>query len=320
METREKYLQYEKNLVVNSAPHVGDKNSVRKIMGTVLIAMIPALIAGVYFFGIRAFILTLTAAAACVISEAIFQKLAKQKVTISDLSAVVTGVLIAFNVPVTMPVWQVIVGSVFAIVVVKQMFGGLGKNFMNPALAARALLMASWPENMSAFTAPLSDSVSMATPLSGGEVISNLDMFLGKMPGTIGEVSKLALLIGLAILLFTKVIKIHIPAIYIGSTALFYLLFRGLSGGFSEAFSEIPMQLLSGGLFLGAIFMATDYATNPRTLKGKVIFALGCGFLTALFRVFGGYPEGVSYAILLMNITVPLIDKKTVPVQFGGGK
>ncbi len=318
MEIKSKYEEYAKNLIVNSSPHVKDKDSTSKIMRNVLIALIPALLFGIYNFGLRALVVTLVAAIVCVVSEALTEKAMKKKITISDLSAVVTGVLIAFNVPVTMPLWQVAIASIFAIVIVKQLFGGIGKNFMNPALAARAFLMASWPINMSNFTAPSSDAVSMATPLSGGESIKLFDMFIGNMPGTIGEVSKLALLIGLAILLITKVIKLHIPVIYIGSMAVFYVLFEGLVGGFSIALGNLPAQLLSGGLFLGAIFMATDYATTPRTTKGQIIFAVGCGLLTSLFRVFGGYPEGVIYAILLMNVATPIIDKYTIPVQFGG--
>lgn len=315
----EKYRKSSGKLSVSGSPHTSDKASVRGIMLDVIIAMIPAMVASLIFFGINSLILIITSVAACVLAELICQKMLKRPVTVSDLSAAVTGILIAFNVPVTMPIWQVVLGGFFAIVIVKQLFGGLGSNFMNPALAARAMMMASWSDSISSFTKPMSDAVSSATYLSG-QKFGMLDMFLGNIPGTIGEVSKLALLLGLFYLLFRRVISWEIPLTYFLSTAVLLTLFGTFKNGFDPSLKDLPYQMLAGGLFLGAIFMATDYATSPVSKKGKFIFALGCGFLTALFRVYGGYPEGVSYAILLMNVATPLIDKFTKPVQFGGAK
>lgn len=303
----------DKMLTVSSSPHVRSTESTRRIMLDVIIALVPAGIASVYFFGIRALLLILTSVVSAVVAEFIIQKIFKRESTIGDLSAVVTGILLAYNVPVSLPFYMVIFGSFFAIIIVKQFFGGIGNNFMNPALAARAVLVASWPAAMSAYTRPMTDLVSMATPLSGGPALSLMDMFIGKMPGSLGEVSALALLIGLIYLLVRKVIHIRIPLVYVATTAVLMVVF-------GTPISELPVQLLAGGLLLGAIFMATDYSSSPSTAKGQIIFAVGAGLITAVIRAYGGYPEGVSYSILLMNSATPLIEKYTVGRAFGGAK
>lgn len=295
-------------LIVSQSPHIWSEETTQGIMLDVVVAMVPAMIAAVYFFGLRAALLLVVSVASCVASEYLFNSIMKKKQSVSDLSAVVTGVLLAFNVPATMPIWQVIFGGVFAIIVVKMVFGGLGANFMNPALAARAMLMSSWPTTMTNYVKPF-DLMSSATPLSGGSA-SLFDAFMGNMAGVIGETSALAILLGLAYLLIRKVITWEIPVLYIATTALCLLLF-------GTPANEILLQVLSGGLLLGAVFMATDYTTSPVTFKGRVIFAVGCGLLTALIRAYGGYPEGVSYSILLMNCATPLIDKYVTPKVFG---
>ncbi|WP_243660173.1 RnfABCDGE type electron transport complex subunit D [Miniphocaeibacter halophilus] len=301
-------------LTVSATPHIRSSETSSRIMLDVVIALVPALIAGTYFFGLRALMLVLVSVAAAVLSEFVFQKITKKESTITDLSAVVTGILVAFNVPSTLPFYMVAFGSFFAIVVVKQLFGGIGSNFMNPALAARAALMASWPKEMANFVAPGADAISTATPLSGGEAVTLMDAFIGKMPGTIGEVSAICLLIGAAYLLVRKVISIRIPLVYILSTVVFLFAF-GIPA------NKLLDQVLYGGLILGAFFMATDYVTAPVSKKGQVIFALGCGLITAAIRMFGSLPEGVSYSILVMNVATPLIEKFTTPKAYGkGGK
>ncbi len=299
-------------LVVSSSPHLRSESTTQRIMLDVVIALVPALIAAVYFFGIQALAVALVGVVAAVASEYIFEVLTKRTLTINDMSAVVTGLLVAFNVPVTMPLWQVAIGSIFAIIIVKQLFGGIGSNFMNPALAARAFMLASWPDKMTAYVQPLSDGVSAATPLSGGPVVSTMDMFMGNMPGVIGEVSKLALLIGAAYLVFRGVISLRIPVIYIATTAVFGLLL-GVKADY------LLQYLLSGGLILGAFFMATDYASSPINKKAQIVYAVGCGLLTVLIREIGGYPEGVSYSILLMNVATPLFERVFKPAVFGVG-
>ena len=298
-------------LVVSATPHIRSSITNSKIMLDVIIALIPALIAGVYFFGIRALLMVLISVGTAVLSEYVFQKITNRPITVMDFSAVVTGILLAFNVPSSLPYYMIIFGSIFAIIVVKQLFGGLGSNFMNPALAARAALMASWPKEMASFVAPGPDAVTIATPLSGGEV-SLMDAFIGNMPGTIGEVSAICLLIGAAYLIIRKIINIRIPLVYILSTALFLLLF-------GTPANELLNQVLYGGLLLGALFMATDYVTAPVSKNGQIIFALGCGLITAAIRVFGALPEGVSYSILVMNVASPLIEKLTTPKVYGRG-
>jgi electron transport complex protein RnfD len=285
----------------------------------VIIALLPAAFTGIYFFGSRAALLIAVTVLSCVGFEYIIRKLLKRSNTISDLSAAVTGLILALNLPPDLPVWMAAVGSLFAIVIVKQLFGGLGQNFVNPALAARAFLLISYGTKMTYWTAPLAkvsgavDAVSYATPLGvlkeGGELPRLIDMFLGKIGGSLGETSTLALIIGGVYLLARGIISWHIPVIYIGTVALF----SWVSGG------DPLFNMLAGGLMLGAIFMATDYATSPMTQKGMIIYAVGCGVLTMLFRLYTNMPEGVSYAILLMNVTVPLIDRFTKPKRFGGG-
>lgn len=293
---------------VSSSPHIRSKDTTQMIMLDVIIALIPAIIASVYVFGMRALLLTLVTVAACVLSELVTQKAMKKPVRVRDLSAVVTGILLAFNLPANFPFWMAIFGAIFAIVIVKEMFGGVGKNFMNPALAARAVLLASWPEQM----AYQIDGVAQATPLSG-KPFAMLDLFLGNIPGTLGEVSKAALLIGAAYLLIKKVINIKMPAIYIITTGVLLLIF-----GYD--LEDTLMQILSGGLILGAFFMLTDYSSSPTSDMAQVVYAFGAGLLTVLIRVFGGYPEGVSYAILLMNVLTPLLDKLLKQKTFGRKK
>lgn len=296
-------------LTISSSPHIRSQMTTQKIMINVVIALLPALIVAGYVFGIYAIVLTGICVASCVLTEGIIQKLTKQEVTINDWSAVVTGVLLAFNLPIAAPWWMAVIGSAFAIAVVKQVFGGLGHNFMNPALTARAFLLASWPIHMTgtAFIPQGLDAVATATPLailkegSAAMLPSNLDMFLGMngVYGAIGEISALALLIGGIYLIARKIISWRIPFFYLLTVALI-----SLCMGLDPIF-----MLCSGGLMLGAFFMATDYVTSPNTPLGQILFAIGCGVLTMIIRHFGSYPEGVSYSILLMNIVTPLIDR-----------
>lgn len=309
-------LELNKPLTMSLAPHIRSSDSTRKIMLDVIIALMPAAIGSVYFFGINALILILVCVASAVGAEFLIQKLFKKDILIGDLSAVVTGILLAFNLPADAPWWVAVFGSIFAIIIVKEFFGGIGSNFMNPALAARAVLVASWPSIMAVYPSP--DGVSGATPLalmkagSGvGELPSLVNMFVGDIGGSLGETSALLLLIGAAYLLIKKVIDWRIPAIYIATTMVLLLIF-------GVGTDLILYHLLGGGLILGAFFMATDYSTSPITNKGKIIFAVGCGILTVLIRVKGGMPEGVSYSILLMNIMTPIIERFTKPKVFGG--
>ncbi len=317
MEAKNQEIAEQRLLNVSSSPHVRTTDSTQRIMLDVIIALVPAIVAAVVIFGIKALFVILVSVICCVLAEAASQKVMKKRITVTDLSAVVTGILLAFNVPSSMPLWQVAVGAVFAIVIVKQFFGGLGQNFMNPALAGRAFLLTSWGSNMSHTVVPFQpDAVSGPTPLSGGAYPSLLDMFLGKMPGMLGEVCTIALLLGAIYLIVRGVIHVRIPFTYIASFVVFMFLFGLITK--KVGLAELPQQVLAGGLILGAFFMATDYATTPMTPKGQLIFACGAGFLTALIRSFGGYPEGVSYAILLMNVCTPLIDKYVTMKPFGG--
>lgn len=315
----------DKMLTVSSSPHVRAAHTTQSIMKDVVIALIPSLLAGIYFYGLRALWLTLISVVSCVAFEALWSKIFKRPITIGDLSAVVTGILLAFNVPVGTPVFVVIVGAFVAIIFAKQIFGGIGQNFINPALAGRAFLLAAYPTSMRTFTETIpgkfvADAVTTATPL---ELIKNntltglpslLDAFIGNIGGCIGEASALALLIGGLYLLYRKVIKWHIPVCYLGTIFVMTLLCGGQ--GLQMSF----YSLFLGGAMLGAFFMATDYTTTPMTVKGQIIFAIGAGFITALIRLFGGYPEGVSYSILVMNLIVPLIDRCATQKRFGGGK
>jgi electron transport complex protein RnfD len=289
-------------------------------MWTVVLSIIPAGVAGVIIFGLDALWVTLVAVTAAVLTETIFEVWTKKKITVMDGSAVITGILLAYNLPSNVPLWLPIVGAVFSIAIGKQVFGGLGQNIFNPALVGRVFLMASWPKYMTTFVKPFSyDAITSATPLAvlkEGKIlehISYLDLFLGKRGGCIGEVCILALLIGAAILLYKGYISWHIPATYILTTAIFTYIF-----GAKQLFhGDWLFHILSGGLILGAFFMATDYVATPLTSKGQIIFGVGCGLLTAIIRLWGGYPEGASYAILMMNAATPFIDRYTKSRIYG---
>lgn len=317
-------------VVVTSSPHIKAADDTRSLMADVCLALLPALVVSVLTFGPRALVLTVATVISCVFFEWLYNKLLHQPSTIGDLSAVVTGMLLAFNIPVAAPIWMPVIGGAFSVIVVKMLFGGIGKNFMNPALAGRAFMLASWPALMTVWTRPgaelplfgnvtVTDAISTATPLASlkGGALPEADilrLFLGQTGGVIGETSALALLIGGAYLVYRKVISINIPAAYILTVAVLTFLFP--MGG-QERFAWMLSQILSGGLMLGAIFMATDYVTSPVTPNGQIIFGIGCGLLTVFIRYFGGLPEGVSYSILLMNTLVWVIDKKTHPRKFG---
>ncbi|MEG0999658.1 MAG: RnfABCDGE type electron transport complex subunit D [Cellulosilyticaceae bacterium] len=309
----------EKLLKVSSSPHIRESHSVQSIMLDVIIALLPAMLVSVYFFGFKALILIFVTILSCVAFEAIWGKLTKQPIAIKDLSAVVTGVLLAFNLPADAPIYVSIVGSFVAIILVKQMFGGLGQNFINPALAARAFLLAAYPTSMTSFSIGV-DATTGATPLvlmregNFDQMPSLMDALLGNVGGCIGEVSAIALLIGGLYLLYKKVITWHIPVCYMGTIFVITLCFGG------HSVYESFYSLMLGGVMLGAFFMATDYTTTPMNIKGQIIFAVGAGILTSVIRLFGGYPEGVSYSILLMNLTVPLIDRSIKVRCFGGVK
>lgn len=300
-------------LKVSSSPHVRAKDDTSRIMLYVILALMPTTIFGFFNFGLRALILVLVCIFTCVISEFLFEKAVGKKSTIKDFSAAVTGLLLALNLPYTLPVWQAVLGSVFAIVVVKMLFGGLGQNFMNPALGGRAFLVISFAATMTHFEY---DGVAGATPLAllkSGEQVNTLDMLIGRTGGTIGETSALCILIGAIILILLGVIDLVIPGVYILTFAIFVSLFGG--HGFDTTY--LVAHLCGGGLMLGAFFMATDYVTSPITPSGKVIFGICLGVLTGIFRIFGNSAEGVSFAIIFSNLLVPLIEKVTVPRAFG---
>lgn len=304
-------------LITQVSPHIFDKTTTQKIMLDVIIALCPAAVASVVLFGPRAALVIAVCVASCVLSEWLFEKICKRQNTISDLSAVVTGILLAFNLPVDIQIWQAVFGSVAAIIVVKQLFGGIGKNFANPAITARIIMLISFPAAMSNWTLPNGvDIASSATPLSimqgisEGELPSITNMLLGIRGGSIGETCAAALLLGGIYLIVRKVISWHTPVAFIGTVFIFTWILGG----------NPVYHVLSGGLLLGAIFMATDYATTPYTKSGKLIFGIGCGILTVLIRVWGSYPEGVSFSILMMNILTPYINKLTASKPFGGVK
>ena len=309
---------------VSSNPHVRARMTTAKIMQLVVIALLPAALMGIYNHGLKALAVLVVSTGSAALAEWLYDHFMHKKNTVKDFSAVVTGLLIGLNMPAGIPLWIPVLGSIFAIIVVKQLFGGLGQNFMNPALAGRCFLLISFPGHMTNFAAPaaahLVDTVSGATPLAAakaGEQVNLLSMFLGNTAGTIGETSALALLIGGIFLVCIHVIDLNIPLIYIGTELLFALLFGG--HGFDINF--LGAHLLGGGLMLGAWFMATDYVTRPITKKGQYIYAVILGLLTGVFRIFGNSAEGVSYAIIFTNLLVPLIERVTVPVGFGrGGK
>ena len=302
---------------VSSNPHIRDKSTTSSIMLDVIIALIPATLFGIWNFGVHAALNVVVAVAAAIAAEAAFQHFTKQKITIRDLSAAVTGLLLALNVPPSFPLWMTILGAVFAIVVAKQVFGGLGQNFMNPALAGRVFLFLSFSKQMAEFTY---DGVTGATPLAllkkTGNVTDLKNMFLGTEAGTIGETSVIALLIGGIYLLVKKIIDYRIPLCYLLSFIVCMILF----GGHGFSFEFVAAQLCGGGLMLGAFFMATDYATSPITPAGRIVFGILLGILTAIIRVFGSYAEGVSFAIIFCNLLVPIIEKYTVPKMFGAVK
>ncbi len=301
---------------VSSSSHIRAKDTSSRIMLYVVIALAPASIFGVINFGVMALVQILACIATCVASEWIFEKLIHKKNTINDFSAVVTGLLLALNLPHTLPIWQSVLGSVFAIVIVKMLFGGLGQNFMNPALGARCFLLVSFAGTMTSFTY---DGVTGATPLAllkSGESVDTMKMFLGTTAGTIGETSVIAILVGAIFLIFMGVIDLKIPASYIISFAVFILIF----GGHGFDMNYLVAHLCGGGLMLGAFFMATDYVTSPITPTGKIVFGILLGILTGLFRIFGANAEGVSFAIILGNLLVPIIEKFTIPRAFGQKK
>lgn len=302
-------------LKVSSNPHIRSPYKSSQIMLMVLAALLPASAFGVWNFGLNAFIIIIISVASSVTTEYIYEKLMHKKITINDYSAAVTGLLLALNLPATVPWWLPIIGSVFAVLIVKQLFGGLGQNFMNPALGARCFLLISFTGRMTDFTY---DGISGATPLAAlkaGEAVNLKDMFFGTTAGTIGETSVIAILIGAIFLLATGIINLRIPATYIITFALFIVIFggHGLDGSYLAA------QLCGGGLMLGAFFMATDYVTSPITKNGQLIFGIVLGIFTGLFRLFGNSAEGVSYAIIISNMLVPLIEKVTYPKPFGKG-
>lgn len=311
---------------VSASPHIKDASSTSNIMLDVIIAMLPTTIYGIWQFGLNALIVVIGTVGMAVLAEYLYQKFMKKPSTIKDLSAAVTGLILALNMPPEIPVWIPMLGAVFAIIVVKQFYGGIGQNWMNPALGARCFLLISFALKMTDFTSKRLgyDSVSGATPLAvqkqaaissatavAGKTYNLMDMFIGRIPGTIGEVSKIALLIGAAYLLYKKVITLRTPLAYILTVVLFTFIF----GNHTSTF--VLGHLLGGGLIFGAFFMATDYTTTPITPNGQIIYGICVGILTSLFRMFGGSAEGVSYAIIIGNILYPLIEKMTIPRPFG---
>lgn len=308
----------ETNLILSSSPHIHTRDSSRRIMLDVIIALLPAAIAGVIIFGAKALGVIAACVITAVVSEALFNLIVHKQQTVGDLSAVVTGLLLALNLSTNVAIWQCVVGTVFAIVVVKCLFGGIGKNFANPAITGRVFMLLAFSSVAGGAKPAVVELVSSATPLEllaqGSENAPSLmELFLGLHGGAIGETCCLALLLGFAWLLFRRVIKWHVPVIFIGTVFVLYLVF---TGSFQMALAEI----LAGGLFIGAIFMATDYVTSPITLKGKMVFALGCGLVTFIIRYFCAYPEGVSFSILAMNILTPYIEKFTGNTPLGGSK
>lgn len=316
------------NIRLASGPHIRTGQDTKNIMLMLIIALLFPTAAGIYFFGVDALWVICVSVASAVAAEWVWQKLAKKPVRIGDLSAVATGLILALNLPSTVPLWVPAVGSVFAIIIVKQLFGGIGHNFLNPAITARAVLLASWPALMTSWMLPVrylganpieADLATFATPLvsltdatfsgisTNNYSWSLLDLFLGNIPGTIGETCKAAILCGFAVLLISGVVKWHIPTVFLGTVMVFSWIL-----GINPV-----VAVLSGGVMFGAVFMATDYVTNPMLVKGRIIFAFGCGVIVCLIRKFGDYPEGVTYAILIMNIVTPLIDKYTKRKIFG---
>ncbi|MBQ7112642.1 MAG: RnfABCDGE type electron transport complex subunit D [Clostridia bacterium] len=303
-------------LYLSTAPHIRSEQNTQSLMRDVIIALLPTTAAGIFFFGLSAAMVIALSVVSCVLFEYLWQRITKQPIRISDLSAAVTGLILGLNLPSTAPWWMPVIGALFAIVVTKQLFGGIGDNFLNPALVARAVLLASWPARMTGATAYAiptmwsgADAVTSATPLAGYEA-STMDLFLGNIPGTIGEVCKAAILLGLVYMLVRKVITWRIPVVFLAVFAVLSLLV-----------GENPVvELLSGGVLFGAVFMATDYTTSPMTPNGQYLYAALCGVLVCVIRNFGAYPEGVTYAILIGNIVTPLLDKYSRPKLYGKPK
>lgn len=300
-----------KLLNVSSSPHVRSHDTTQGLMLDVCIAMLPATAFGVFQFGLNALMVLLVTVAACVASEYVYETIMKKPITVYDLSAVVTGMILALNMPANIPLWIPALGGIFAIIVVKQLYGGIGQNFMNPALAGRCFLLISFAGKMSDFAL---DGWTGATPLAqlkAGETVDLAAMFVGKIPGTIGEVSVIALLVGGAYLAYRQVISLRIPVTYILTVAVFAFIFG------QQDMTYVAAHICGGGLIFGAFFMATDYVTSPITPNGQIVFGVLLGVLTGLFRIFGGSAEGVSYAIIISNMLVPLIEKYTLPKAFG---
>ena len=307
------------NLRLSTGPHYLSRESTKTLMLDVLIALVPTTAAGIYLFGIKAAWVLAVAVISALLSEYAFQKLAKRPVRVMDLSAVVTGLILGLNLPAEAPLWLPAIGSVVAVILVKELFGGIGHNFMNPAMLARGFLLASWPARMSVYYLPArvlgatsvipagTDAVSAATALIRPSGYQVYDLLMGNIPGTIGEVCKIAILIGFLYMLFVGTVKWHIPVIFVGTVALMTLLLGG----------DPVKAVLSGGLLFGAVFMATDYVTNPMLKTGQIIFAVGCGVIVTVIRLTKAYPEGVTFAILLMNILTPLIDRMTSRRVYG---
>ena len=307
-------------LSLQSSPHIREKHNTRTIMLDVIIALMPALLVGIIVLGIRSLLVVALSVISAVVIEYLYCLITKRNNTILDGSAVVTGLLLAMTLPASVPLWQVVVGNLFAIIIIKKLFGGIGENIFNPALSARAFLMLIYPAGLTIYKSTV-DGVTSSTPLHQMVMpalpdASLLDMFIGNCPGSIGEISALALLIGLAYLVFRKVISLRIPVSYIVTVFVITLIFSKTDSPLKWSLYSI----LSGGVMLGAIFMATDYSTSPVTPKGQVIFGFGCGLLTVLIRYFGLFPEGVTYAILIMNSLVWIIDQFTAPRRFGTKK
>lgn len=311
-----------KLLVVSASPHIRSGRTTSHIMLDVLIALLPACIAGIYIFGWYSAVMILFSAVVCVGLEYGYEKLIKKQPTVNDFSAAVTGVIFALTLPPATPLWVILVGDIVAIIIVKMLFGGIGQNFVNPAACARIICMVSFSEIMTTWAIPFvwktADAATGATPLSiireGGDIPEFMDMFLGNIGGCIGEVCKPAILIGFLYLVVRRVISIEIPLVYVGTVAVL----AAILGKGTSLTGNIVEDLLAGGLLFGAVFMATDYTTSPMTRAGKVVFAVGCGLITVLIRYYTNYPGGVSFAIVIMNIITPLIDRHIVPKAFGG--
>ena len=318
-----------KKLIISPAPHAHNNETITSTMMKVLIALVPAYAVSLYFFGLGALIVSLTAVASCVLFEYLIQRyLLKGKTSIFDLSAVLTGLLLAFNLPSNLPIWMIIIGSLVAIGIGKMSFGGLGNNPFNPALVGRVFLLISFPVEMTSWPRPMSnwtisssyiDAETAATPLAMlkghfGGLPSTLDLFLGNMSGSLGEISAVALLLGGLYLIIRKVISWHIPVSILGTVAIFTAILHAVN---PELYASADIHLLTGGLMLGAIFMATDYATSPMNGKAQLIYGIGIGFITVIIRTFGAYPEGVSFAILIMNGVTPLLNHYVKPKRFG---